>query len=123
MRRFCIIINNAPIHTSKQVEEMIKRRNSHKFVYRTLYSPELNPIIQFWSLMKGKTKHHKLQDSETIEARIVDAAYEIPIQHLKNIIQHSKNHFVIRSILMTMHDNFFIENPTIYGIVISKSSL
>ncbi|RCH84552.1 hypothetical protein CU098_004694 [Rhizopus stolonifer] len=33
-------------------------------------------------------------DTETLEARIVDAAHEIPIQHLQNIIQHSKNHFV-----------------------------
>jgi transposase len=96
MRKIYIIIDNAPINTSKQVEEMIKGRNrGYKFVYRTPYSPELNSIKQFWSLMKGKIKHHKLHNSETIEARIIDATYEIPIRHLKNIIQHSKNHFVI----------------------------
>lgn len=92
MRKIYIIIDNAPIHTSKQVEEMIKGRNrGYKFVYRTTYSPELNSIKQFWSLMKGKIKHN----SKTIEARIIDATYEIPIRHFKNIIQHSKNHFVI----------------------------
>ena len=58
------------------------------------YSPELNPVEQFWALVKGKTRRYKLHDTETLEARIVDAAHEIPIQHLQNISQHSTNHFV-----------------------------
>jgi transposase len=60
-------------------------------VYLPPYSPEFNPIEQFWALIKRKVRRQKLQDTETLEDKIVDAANEVPIQHLKNIIQHSKN--------------------------------
>ena len=94
LRGYYFIMDNAPIHTSKEIEEIIKRRNrDYKCVYLPPYSPELNPIEQFWALVKSQTKRHKLQDRETLEARITEAANDIPIQHLQNIILHSKNHF------------------------------
>ncbi|KAI8885766.1 hypothetical protein K501DRAFT_179236, partial [Backusella circina FSU 941] len=52
------------------------------------------PIEQFWASAKGKVKCHKLEDAETLQDRVIDAANEIPIQHLQNISQHSKDHFV-----------------------------
>jgi transposase len=57
------------------------------------YSPELNPIEQFWALVKRKVRRQKLKDTETLQERIVDTANEVPIQHLENTIQHSKNQF------------------------------
>ncbi|GAA5815532.1 hypothetical protein MFLAVUS_009044 [Mucor flavus] len=54
----------------------------------------LNPIEQFWALVKARTKRQKLQDTETLEARITEAAYDIPTNHLQNIVLHSKNHFI-----------------------------
>ncbi|KAI8975744.1 hypothetical protein BDF20DRAFT_798510, partial [Mycotypha africana] len=54
---------------------------------------ELNPIEQFWALVKRKVRRHSLRDAETLEHRIAEAAREIPIEHLKNIILHSKNQF------------------------------
>jgi transposase len=58
------------------------------------YSLELKSIEQIWALVKGKVKHHKLEDAETLKDRVIDAANEVPIQHLQNIIQHSKVRFV-----------------------------
>ncbi|KAI7898086.1 uncharacterized protein BX663DRAFT_538680 [Cokeromyces recurvatus] len=55
---------------------------------------DLNPIKQFWTLIKRKVRREKLKDTETLqERRIVGAANEVPIQHFENIIQHSKNQF------------------------------
>ncbi|KAI8969327.1 hypothetical protein BDF20DRAFT_806539, partial [Mycotypha africana] len=50
---------------------------------------ELNPIEQFWALVKRKVRRHSLRDAETLEHRIAEAAHEIPIEHFKNIISHS----------------------------------
>ncbi|KAI7899928.1 uncharacterized protein BX663DRAFT_537403 [Cokeromyces recurvatus] len=54
---------------------------------------KLNPIKQFWALIKRIVRREKLKDTETLQERIVGAANEVPIQHLENIIQHSKNQF------------------------------
>jgi transposase len=92
MRGFYFIMDNAPIH--KQIEDMLNERNrGYKCVFLPPYSPELNPIEQFWALVKRKVRHEKLRDTETLQDRIVDAANEVPIEHLRNIIQHSKNQF------------------------------
>lgn len=57
MKGFYLIMDNVPIHTSNLIEEVVKRRNrGYKCVYFPLYSPELNLIEQFWTLVKDKTK-------------------------------------------------------------------
>ena len=44
----CIIMDNAPIHKRANIQEMIENQG-YKCVYLPPYSPELNPIEQFWS--------------------------------------------------------------------------
>ena len=46
-----IIMDNAPIHTADQIDEMIVAR-WYKSIYLPPYSPELNPIEQFWAIVK-----------------------------------------------------------------------
>ncbi|KAG1038190.1 hypothetical protein G6F43_012730 [Rhizopus delemar] len=78
MRGFYFIMDNAPIH--KQIEDMLNERNrDYKCVFLPPYSPELNPIEQFWALVKHKVRREKLQDTETLQDRIIDAANEVPI--------------------------------------------
>ncbi|EIE92359.1 hypothetical protein RO3G_17230 [Rhizopus delemar RA 99-880] len=90
MRGFYFIMDDAPNH--KQIEDTLNERNrDYKYVFLPPYSPELNPIEQFWALVKRKVRREKLQDTETLQDRIVDAANEVPMEHLRNIIQHSKN--------------------------------
>ncbi|KAI8076398.1 uncharacterized protein B0P05DRAFT_471980, partial [Gilbertella persicaria] len=54
---------------------------------------ELNPIEQFWSIIKAKVRRAKLSDIETLTIRIIEASEAVPIVHLENIIQHSVNQF------------------------------
>ncbi|KAG0754563.1 hypothetical protein G6F57_006105 [Rhizopus arrhizus] len=92
MRGFYFIRDNAPIH--KQIEDILNERNGvYKCIFLPPYSPELNTIEQFWALVKHKVRREKLQDTETLQDRIVDAANEVTTEHLQNIIQHSKNQF------------------------------
>lgn len=63
---------------------MIESRNKgYRCVYLSLYSPELNPIEKFWALVKNRAKRQNLQDTETIEVRIIEAVYNIPAKYLQ----------------------------------------
>jgi hypothetical protein len=62
-----------------------------KLIYRFSNKEKSYPNIY----LKACVKRQKLQDTETLEARIVDAAYNIPTKYLHNIALHSKNHFEI----------------------------
>ncbi|KAG1150435.1 hypothetical protein G6F37_000874 [Rhizopus arrhizus] len=53
------------------------------------YSTELNPIEDFWSIVKSKVKHHALKDTETLTSKIIESCEEVPLHHLQNCIQHS----------------------------------
>ncbi|KAG1462793.1 hypothetical protein G6F46_005538 [Rhizopus delemar] len=72
IRESYLIMDNAPIHSSKQMAELIESRSRTQPVYLPPHSPELNLIEQSWALMKGKAKRHELQHTETFEQSIVD---------------------------------------------------
>ncbi|CEG75787.1 Putative Piso0_000048 protein [Rhizopus microsporus] len=55
MKRHYLVMDNAPIHSSADIGKYIHSRG-YRFVYLPPYSPELNPIEQFWSVVKSKVK-------------------------------------------------------------------
>lgn len=54
-------MDNALIHTNKHLEG-----RGYGCIYLPSYSPELNPIEQFWSVFKSKLKRETLIDEETL---------------------------------------------------------
>ena len=54
-----IVMDNDPIHKHKDIQKYIESRG-YRCVYLLPYSPELNPIEQFWSVVKSKLKRKKL---------------------------------------------------------------
>ncbi|KAG0841955.1 hypothetical protein G6F17_009019 [Rhizopus arrhizus] len=64
-----IVMDNAPIHKNADIEKEINRRG-YGCVYLPPYSPELNPIEQFWSVCKSKMKREELLQEETLSSRI-----------------------------------------------------
>ena len=50
-RKLCIIVDNARWHLTKDVLDFVKRQKI-KMVRLLPYSPELNPIEQFWKNVK-----------------------------------------------------------------------
>ncbi|KAG1139223.1 hypothetical protein G6F38_009988 [Rhizopus arrhizus] len=55
MKGFYIVMDNALIHTSQDITTMIEARG-YKAVYLPPYSPEFNPIENFWLIVKGAVK-------------------------------------------------------------------
>jgi transposase len=51
MRERFLIMDNAPIHTAKIIDEMIEE-HGYKYIYLPPYFPESNSIEQFWSVVK-----------------------------------------------------------------------
>lgn len=62
---YYIIMDNAPIHTVRDIERLIVSRG-YGCVYLPLYSPELNPIEQFWYVVKSKLKREKLLERKPL---------------------------------------------------------
>lgn len=64
-----------------------------QFIFPPPYSPKLNPIEALWAIVKSKVKRHALKDTETMISRIIESCKEVPLQHLKNCVEHSINLF------------------------------
>ncbi|KAG1453252.1 hypothetical protein G6F56_007620 [Rhizopus delemar] len=92
MARFYIVMDNAPIHTHNDVDELITSR-SYKSICPPPYSPELNPIEQFWSVVMNKVKRGTFSDAKDLRTRIAEACNNVPTRHLKAFVQHSCDQF------------------------------
>ncbi|CEP13859.1 hypothetical protein [Parasitella parasitica] len=87
-----IVMDNAPIHTSKEIERYITSRG-YGCIYLPPYSPELKPIEQFWSVVKSKLKREKLLEKETISSRIKEACNSILFSDLRGFCHYSTTKF------------------------------
>jgi transposase len=72
MKGHYIVMDNAPIHTAKKIDELITRRG-YMPIYLPPYSPALNPIEQLWAIVKNKIKRSKFEDKEDLVTRITEA--------------------------------------------------
>ncbi|CEP17565.1 hypothetical protein [Parasitella parasitica] len=84
-----ILMDNTSIHKSKPIIRKIERRG-YKVMYLPLYSPELNPIKQFWGVVKGEMKRDRLLVEENLSDRIADACNDVLISDLYGFCNHSK---------------------------------
>lgn len=82
-----LVMDNASIHKSVSVERIVIARG-YKVLYLPPYSPELNPIEQFWHQLKSKIKRVDL-GKDSMAARIGEAGYSIPPENIENCIKHS----------------------------------
>lgn len=92
MKGFYIVMDNAPIHVPSVTDPSIIKRG-YVPVYLPPYSPALNLIEQFWSVVKFKVKRHPLKDTETLTTRIIEGCKAVPLEHLQNFIRHSVKRF------------------------------
>jgi hypothetical protein len=72
MKGHYLVMDNAPIHSSSNIGKYINSRG-YRYVYLPPYSPELNPIEQFWSVVKSKVKRNKFLEKESLMTRISEA--------------------------------------------------
>lgn len=94
MKGFYLIMDNSPIHNKKDgdIDHIIESRG-YKCVYLPPYSPELNPIEQFWAVVKGKVRRSQFGNTEDLKTRISEACNEISFKHLRGFVRHSSQTF------------------------------
>lgn len=88
MKGHYIVMDNAPIHSSTDIDKYINSRG-YQYVYLPPYSPELHPIEQFWSIVKSKGKRNKFLEKETLTTRISAACNRLMLSDLKGFVFHS----------------------------------
>ncbi|KAG1049824.1 hypothetical protein G6F43_007869 [Rhizopus delemar] len=81
-----LVMDNAPIHNSVQIERLVVCRG-YGCVYLPPYSPELNSIEQFWSVVKSRMKRERMLSEETL--RVTDACNKIYLKDLQGFCRHS----------------------------------
>ncbi|CAO3634696.1 unnamed protein product [Mucor hiemalis] len=64
----------------KAVVNPIKR--GYTPVYLPRYSPELNPIEQFWKVLKDRVRRNKSNDVEDHTSQIIQGSKDAPIEQL-----------------------------------------
>ncbi|CEG75317.1 hypothetical protein RMATCC62417_10382 [Rhizopus microsporus] len=88
MKGHYIVMDNAPIHTHENIRKYIEYRG-YKCVYLPTYSPELNPIEQFWAVAKSKVKRHRFLQEDSLSKRITEACKGVEKSHFKGFVSHS----------------------------------
>lgn len=85
-------MDSAPIHTSKIIDEMIKERD-YKCIYLPHYSPELNLIEQFWSVVKGSVERGLYLKRILLPQMIADASNKVTQSSFEGFVRYSNRRF------------------------------
>jgi hypothetical protein len=60
--RVVLIIDNAPWHRGKLIDEVLAEHEHLEFYRLPSYSPQLNVIERFWKLLRRRATHNRLFD-------------------------------------------------------------
>lgn len=58
-----LLIDNAPWHRGKPIDEALRENPHLSFKRLPSYSPQLNPIERFWKKLRRRATHNRLFDS------------------------------------------------------------
>jgi transposase len=62
-KRVVVLIDNAPWHRGKPIDEAMRDNPHLEFKRLPSYSPQLNPIERFWKLLRRRATHNRLFDT------------------------------------------------------------
>jgi hypothetical protein len=61
--RVVLLIDNAPWHRGKPIDEALAENPHLEFKRLPSYSPQLNPIERFWKVLRRRATHNRLFDA------------------------------------------------------------
>jgi hypothetical protein len=61
--RVVLLIDNAPWHRGKLIDEALAENPQLEFKRLPSYSPQLNPIERFWKVLRRRATHNRLFDT------------------------------------------------------------
>lgn len=86
--RVVVLIDNAPWHRGKPIDEAMAENRHLEFKRLPSYSPQLNPIERFWKVLRRRATHNRLFDT---------------IADLKKSVRTSLNYFqTVRQRVLTL---------------------
>lgn len=88
MKGYYLVMDNALIHTYEDIAKYIASRG-YRCAYLPSYSPELNPVEQFWSVVKSEVKRNKFLEKETLMTRISEVSNGLKLSDFKGFVWHS----------------------------------
>jgi transposase len=62
-KRVVLIVDNAPWHRGKPIDEAMTDNPHLEFKRLPSYSPQLNPVERFWKLLRRRATHNRLFDT------------------------------------------------------------
>jgi transposase len=62
-KRVVLLIDNAPWHRGKVIDEALRENPHLEFKRLPSYSPQLNPIERFWKSLRRRATHNRLFDT------------------------------------------------------------
>lgn len=87
-KRVVLLIDNAPWHRGRLIDEALAENPHLEFKRLPSYSPQLNPIERFWKKLRRRATHNRLFDA---------------IRDLKSSVRNSLRYFqAVRDKLLTM---------------------
>ena len=92
MKGHYLVMDNASVHSSIDIGKYIHSRG-YRCLYLPPHSPQLNPIEQFWSVVKSKAKQNKFLEKELLTTRISEACDSLYMSDFKGLVTHSAKCF------------------------------
>lgn len=87
-----LIMDNYPIHNHGDIRKYIEA-HGYGCICLPPYSPELNPIEQFWSVCKSKVKRETFLEEETLSSKIREACNQVLTSDLQGFCRSSVARF------------------------------
>jgi transposase len=92
MKGHYLVMDNAPIHTPVKVRELVEGRG-YKYLYLPPYSPFLNPIEEFWSIIMAGVRRNALTADDRLSDRIGESVQMITRTDCQAWIRHAVSFF------------------------------
>ena len=83
----CVVMDNAKIHLGEEIRVLIESAGA-KLIYLSPYSPEFNPIENFWSKIKASLRKLKARTYKDLLNAIIDSMSKVTKDDIRNWFTH-----------------------------------
>jgi transposase len=83
-----VIWDNCSIHKGKEIEKAIINAGA-SLIYLPPYSPDFNPIENFWSKVKNALRSIGARTYQALESAIAQAYSQVSLKDIRNWFAHS----------------------------------
>jgi transposase len=83
-----VVWDNSTIHKGKEIEQALREAGA-KLIYLPPYSPDFNPIENFWSKVKNTLRSLGARTYQALDLAISEAFSQVSLKDIRNWFAHS----------------------------------